>query len=250
MMEGTRKFNLLRAIRIEAGSVLIKNFSPTWKHSDRLSQRLESRKCVSRYSILIMMMPLFHLLRPLVSLSSPALWFRRAKPAAPDTMKTEFITIKSARKFNGENGFTFETHAGKLMAHKIHFNRTLKMSLRALFAINFPVLYNKRTVSILLLCFGGPSPRRTSTAHTKPSATHKWAAPSPHSAEMCRIFTTLADLFMCENVWCWNVPVVTRDEGKKNWKHSIIKIYVLWCQTDIKISLPHATPRRGKRKLS
>lgn len=52
------------------------------------------------------MMPLFHLLRPL------RLPLRRAKPAAPDTMKTEFITIKSARKFNGENGFTFETHAG------------------------------------------------------------------------------------------------------------------------------------------
>jgi len=31
------------------------------------------------------------------------------KPAAPDTIKAEFITIKKrARKFNGENGFTFE----------------------------------------------------------------------------------------------------------------------------------------------
>lgn len=55
-------------------------------------------------------------------------------------------------------------------------------------------------------------------------------------------FTTLADLFMCENVWCWNVPVVTikkDEERKKKLKHSIIKIYVLWSQTDIKFLSPH-----------
>lgn len=50
------------------------------------------------------MMSLSHLLCSLASFPIEV----QQKPAAPDTIKTEFITIKSARKFNGENGFTFE----------------------------------------------------------------------------------------------------------------------------------------------
>lgn len=78
-------------ILIEAGFVLIKKQlvpSALFIH-------------VSQFSILIMMMSPF----PIVDSRE-----EKEKPAAPDTIKPEFITIKSRQeeKFNGENGFTFE----------------------------------------------------------------------------------------------------------------------------------------------